>query len=256
MREYLATTSCRMRFLREQLDDPGAADCGRCDNCTGQRLEPGASAASLAAARDRLERPGVVVEAKRQWPAAMEALGVALRGRIAEGERTEPGRAVARFSDLGFGRQVRAAAGPEVEDAEVPEELVAAAVRVLGAWRGEWPERPAGIVTVGSLARPKLVESFARRIGEVGKIPVVGTVLHAGPSRTDRTNSAFRLKAVAGAYHLDRELAGRLSAELAGKPLFLLDDYADSGWTVAVAGRLLRRAGAGRVHPLLLATTG
>ena len=31
-------TGCRMRFLREQLDDPEAADCGRCDNCGGLAL--------------------------------------------------------------------------------------------------------------------------------------------------------------------------------------------------------------------------
>mgnify|MGYP003693772791 CR=1 FL=1 len=35
MREYQTTTTCRMRFLRTQLDDPGALDCGRCDNCGG-----------------------------------------------------------------------------------------------------------------------------------------------------------------------------------------------------------------------------
>ena len=38
MLAYLDTDECRMRFLREQLDDPEAADCGRCDNCGG--LEP------------------------------------------------------------------------------------------------------------------------------------------------------------------------------------------------------------------------
>ena len=37
MLDYLDTDRCRMRFLREQLDDPEAADCGRCDNCGGLR---------------------------------------------------------------------------------------------------------------------------------------------------------------------------------------------------------------------------
>src|SRR3954465_8158600 len=39
MLDYLDTTGCRMRFLRDQLDDPGAADCGRCDNCGGLGLD-------------------------------------------------------------------------------------------------------------------------------------------------------------------------------------------------------------------------
>ena len=37
MLAYQATDACRMEFLRRELDDPEAAPCGRCDNCTGQR---------------------------------------------------------------------------------------------------------------------------------------------------------------------------------------------------------------------------
>ena len=35
MLAYLDTDQCRMRYLREQLDDADAGDCGRCDNCGG-----------------------------------------------------------------------------------------------------------------------------------------------------------------------------------------------------------------------------
>ena len=38
MLAYLATDGCRMEYLRRELDDPAAAPCGRCDNCTGQRV--------------------------------------------------------------------------------------------------------------------------------------------------------------------------------------------------------------------------
>ena len=42
MVDYIRTDGCRMRFLRDQLDDPAAeagsaGDCGRCDNCGGSR---------------------------------------------------------------------------------------------------------------------------------------------------------------------------------------------------------------------------
>ena len=36
MLDYIDTDACRMEFLRRQLDDPEAAPCGRCDNCTGE----------------------------------------------------------------------------------------------------------------------------------------------------------------------------------------------------------------------------
>jgi ATP-dependent DNA helicase RecQ len=38
VRQYVATTGCRMEFLRGCLDDPAAVPCGRCDNCTGSSV--------------------------------------------------------------------------------------------------------------------------------------------------------------------------------------------------------------------------
>ena len=40
MRDYQATSGCRLRFMREQLDDLSAEDCGRCDNCRARRPTP------------------------------------------------------------------------------------------------------------------------------------------------------------------------------------------------------------------------
>ncbi|MBB1016136.1 ATP-dependent DNA helicase RecQ, partial [Dietzia schimae] len=65
MLEYQRTGSCRMEFLRGQLDDPTldpASDgCGRCDNCTGQRRTTDVDSGALTRAREALERPGVVL---------------------------------------------------------------------------------------------------------------------------------------------------------------------------------------------------
>ena len=36
MLDYAAASTCRMEYLRRELDDPAAAPCGRCDNCTGR----------------------------------------------------------------------------------------------------------------------------------------------------------------------------------------------------------------------------
>src|SRR5882672_5797124 len=58
MLAYQATDGCRMEYLRRQLDDPAAAQCGRCDNCTGTRAAAEVPEASAAAARERLLRPG------------------------------------------------------------------------------------------------------------------------------------------------------------------------------------------------------
>src|SRR4029077_7356760 len=83
MLAYQATDGCRMEYLRRQLDDPAAAPCGRCDNCTGTREAAEVPKASAAAARERLLRPGVTVDPRRMWPTGMKALGVEAAGKIA-----------------------------------------------------------------------------------------------------------------------------------------------------------------------------
>ena len=252
MRDYLATTGCRMRFLREQLDDPEASDCGRCDNCGGLDLAGETDGASLAAAAAQLERPGVPLEPRRLWPTSMEVLGVPVRGKIPPGESVEAGRALARFTDIGYGPRVRALVGEGVPDGEVPDALVRAVVEVLSAWREEWPERPAGVVSVGSGTRPRLVADLAGRIAGIGHLPYLGPVDHRGPGGAARSNSAQRLRAVWDAYRPGEELEAAVGGDLAGRPLFLVDDFVDTGWTMTVVGRLLRRAGAGPVYPLAL----
>jgi len=51
-------------------------------------------------------------------------------------------------------------------------------------------------------------------------------------------------------------LSGELASELpglGGKPILLVDDRTDSGWTLTVVTQLLRQAGAGPVYPFTLA---
>ena len=64
-------------------------------------------------------------------------------------------------------------------------------------------------------------------------------------------NSAFRLANVWGRLQVGPELASRLSG-LPG-PVLLVDDVADSRWTLTVAAGLLREAGAPAVLPFVLA---
>jgi ATP-dependent DNA helicase RecQ len=186
----------------------------------------------------------------------MDLLAIDVKGKIPAVEQAEPGRAIARFTDLGYGPRVRAAIDPGVGDQILAPELVRAAIAVLSAWRGEWPERPAGFVGIGSLTRPNLISSFVNEIATVGRLPVLGIVPHRGTPRLERSNSALRLKAVFGAYELPAELSDLLAGEYQGRPLFLLDDYLETGWTIATVARRLRLAGAGPIYPLVLGVAG
>ncbi|MFI7577915.1 DEAD/DEAH box helicase [Micromonospora sp. NPDC049497] len=259
MREYATTPGCRLRYLRECLDDTGAADCGRCDRCAGPLFPAEVSEAALTAAQTFLGRPGVEVAPKKLWPTGLDAVGVPLKGRIPPTEQALPGRAVGRLSDLGWGGRLRTLVGPEAADAPVPDDVAAAVVEVLKAWaHGDdpWPRRPVGVVAVGSRRRPRLVGSLAERIATVGRLPLLGHVTPVGPSGAGgaRGNSAQRVRALHGAFTVPDEVADALGG-LAG-PVLLVDDLVDSGWTMTMVARELRRAGAPDVLPLALAVAG
>jgi ATP-dependent DNA helicase RecQ len=66
-----------------------------------------------------------------------------------------------------------------------------------------------------------------------------------------RSNSAQRLKALDGALTVPSALAAALRE--ADGPVLLVDDMTETGWTLAVAARMLRKGGAKGVLPLVLA---
>jgi ATP-dependent DNA helicase RecQ len=250
---YIATDGCRMEYLRRELDDPEAAPCGRCDNCTGRHWPAAVSEAGTTAARDRLLRPGAEITPRRMWPTGMAELGIDVSGKIGPDLAAEPGRALGRLTDLGWGPRLRAMLADESGDGPVPDDLIAAVVKVLAAW--DWDQRPAGVVTLPSRTRPQLVESLGHRIAEIGRIPYLGGLAYSGAVPAGRParqyNSAQRLAAL---WH-ELTVPGSLGGEVAGlgRPVLLVDDRVETGWTMTVAARLLREAGAAAVLPLVLA---
>lgn len=254
MLDYESTDGCRMAFLRRTLDDPDLRPderCGRCDNCGGSTLPAAPTTEHVAQARKAMDVPGVVVEPRSMWPTGMATLGIDLKGKISPAEKTEPGRAVARLDGLGWSQPLRELFASTTPDGEVPVHLRRAAAQVLDAWDGL---RVDGVVCVRSTTRPVLVEHLARGLAKYLDKPFVGFVGplggHEAPPRHD-VNSAMRLAGVAQRLGLD--LTPAASAGLAGRSILLVDDRVASGWTLAVAGRLLRQAGAGAVLPFVLA---
>ncbi|WP_426594430.1 DEAD/DEAH box helicase [Cellulomonas sp. McL0617] len=244
MIEYERTDGCRMEFLQRSLDDDTAVPCGRCDSCAGAWYPVDVTSTASESAARGIDRVGVAVEPRAQWPVGVERLGV--RGRIPMDERAAEGRALARLTDLGWGNTLREIFAPGAADAPITPALLAACVRVLAEWG--WEERPTSVVAMPARRRPLLVASLARGLAEVGRLPYAGALSYVdgGPTGEPGGSSAFRLAAV-----WQRFDASPLA--LPPGPVLLVDDLVDSRWTATVAARAVRSSGASAVLPFALA---
>src|SRR5579875_2163538 len=252
MLDYVAAAGCRMEYLRRELDDPEAGPCGRCDNCTGRHWPADVSEAGAATARARLLRPGVEVAPRRMWPTGMKDLGVDASGKIPPALSAEPGRALGRLTDPGWGTRLRALLADDAPDEPPAADLVEAVVKVLAAW--DWAARPGAVATVPSRTRPLLIEGLAKRIADMGRLPYLGSLAYTdGGPGPRRHNSAQRLRSLWPALTVPEPLSDAL-ADAPG-PVLLIDDRIETGWTMTVAARLAREAGAPAVLPLVLAVT-
>ncbi len=248
MLAYLDTDQCRMRYLREQLDDPAAVDCGRCDNCGGLSLSTALSEAAVTEAGAALQRPGVAIEPRKMWPTALGNLGLDLKGKITSGP--VEGRAIARLTDLGHGQALRSLFREDTPDAAVPPSLTQALLAVMKDWSSTWPARPQAIIFVESATRPTLTRDLAGGLSRVMRIPIVGSWAIVNPDiapGAGQANSAQRVAAVSRRFDLQADIP-------AGASVLLVDDLVVSGWTLTLAARAIREAGASAVLPLALGT--
>lgn len=251
---YERGATCRMELLQRELDDPSAAHCGRCDVCAGPWYPTEVTGEAAAQASSRLESSGVPIEPRGQWPTGADRRGVPVKGRIPVTERAETGRVIARLTDLGWGGALRELFAAGAPDQDLPAALVPAVLSTLRDW--PWEERPVGVVAMPSLARPRLVGGTAAMIAERGRLPLLGTLDldTSRPAAGPGGNSAFRLASVWDRWSVSPELTATVVQ--APGPILLVDDLVDSRWSLTVAARTLRLAGAPAVLPFALASVG
>jgi ATP-dependent DNA helicase RecQ len=154
---------------------------------------------------------------------------------------------VARLTDLGLGQAVRDLFRAGGDDQEVPVPLVRGVVAVLQ----DWQPAPDGIVGFASASRPVLVDSLVSGLARHLGVPVLGRVAVVDdqvPPGQGAANSAQRVAAVS------RRARLALDVPVEGRRVLLVDDQVVTGWSMTLAARWLRQAGASAVLPLALAS--
>jgi ATP-dependent DNA helicase RecQ len=240
MQSYVAHRGCLMEFLALALDDPDARPCGVCANCQGKGFRSATSGELVKRAAEFLGRVDIVLEPKKRWPQDMSLSETS----VIPGElRNAPGRCLCYYGDPGWGRLVREG---KYERGQFDDQLVIASARLIRErWRPE--PFPEWVTAIPSRRHPRLVYDFASRLADSLGVPFVEALV--------RTSEAPEQKLMANSSMQARNVAGTLKA-IEGVPsgaVLLIDDIIDSGWTLTLAGWLLRQRGSGVVHPFTLA---
>jgi ATP-dependent DNA helicase RecQ len=239
MRAYAHGEGCLMEFLQRALDDPDPGPCGRCSVCTGRLPPPGQhpSPERVLAARELLRGRDVIIEPRLRWPGG---LGSERRGKIVS---CSEGRALAYADDPAWRDEMTAFDGP---DRDVGPGVADGMVALMARWRGVWAARPIAVVAMPSRTHPRRVRSIAEHLGAVGKLPLLDVLDVSGAPVASDLASAKR------ADGLFEQITVRADAAVPDGPVLLVDDTYRSGWTMTVAGALLREAGASAVLPLVV----
>jgi ATP-dependent DNA helicase RecQ len=228
---------CLMRVLQEELDDPDAHDCGRCSVCTSPRFDQPPDPRLVELAGRHLRSRPVELEVKKMAPDAAGAMR-----KIPDDARIEAGWALARFGDGGWWPAVQRGLGTGEFDEDVVSGL-ADVVRGAGepvSWITTVPSAHLGDVLV------RLGDRLAAKLG----VPHVRLVARKEdrPPQREMANAVQQAANVRGAF--------ALTAQPPPGTGLLLDDRRSSGWTLAMVGGQLRRAGAERIVPLALGALG
>jgi ATP-dependent DNA helicase RecQ len=157
--------------------------------------------------------------------------------------RNAPGRSLCYYGDAGWGRLVREG---KYERDQFDDQLVdASALLIRERWRPE--PFPEWVTAIPSRRHPGLVYDFASRLARSLGVPFVAALV--------RTSEAPEQKLMANSSMQARNVAGTLGTieQIPAGAVLLIDDIIDSGWTLTLAGWLLRKKGSGAVHPFTLA---
>ena len=235
---YMAHSGCLMEFLQRTLDDSDPHPCGRCANCRGKGLPHSVSRALVIEAEEYLKGRDIVIKPRLNLPPGILP---SEKGKIPLELVNAGGRSLCYYGDAGWGTLVRTG---KYVDGYFSDELVNAAVRLIRNWNPV--PRPEWLTTVPSRRHPELLPSFAERLAALLGLQFMPVLIRIAdvPEQKNMQNSSMQ------AANVLNTLA--IQGKVPSSPVLLVDDIIDSGWTLTIAGWLLRTHGSGAVYPFTL----
>lgn len=232
-----------MRFIAQALDDPtNVQPCGRCKNCRNSqsKFQPDPRIVDVARRFMREGRP-ILIEPRKRWPSGLPAMKRTIIEQV-----NQPGLALCGYYDVGWSQLIKRG---RFEANFYSDELVKESVELLQGHFTTLDAPPRWVTYVPSLRRPLLVSNYAERLAKGLGLPFKSILQHVRqhPEQASLRNSFQQVMNVYNVF--------KVGDEPSPAPVLLVDDIADSKWTLTVVGALLRKSGSGVVHPYVLATT-
>ena len=240
MQNYVNTKECLMAFLLKALDDPNPSSCGRCANCQGKGFSAGVSPALVLEAQQFLKGNQIIFNPRQKFPSAVFP---DQKRTIPADKKNAAGRALCYYGDAGWGKVVR---NGKYELGHFSDELVdVVAHKIKHLWQPD--PFPTWVTAIPSHRHPTLVPDFALRLSQQLNLPFYPILMCVGerPEQKTMQNSSMQARNVLSSL--------AVNGVVPNQPVLLIDDIIDSGWTLTIAGYLLRSKGAGVVYPFSLA---
>lgn len=245
MQSYTEHTGCLMNFLSRELDDPVVSPCGRCANCNPEfALSAEFSHETGVAAAEFLENQSIEIVPRKVVTVASFPEYAFPRDFASEGLLYEPGRALCRWGEAGWGE----IAMKGKKDGNFDSRLVGASIKLIrNRWR-PFPV-PTWVTFVPSYRHPALVSEFTEQLAKGLGLPYVDAIskIKKNSRQKRMENSEFRCRNLDGVFEIIDNVPNG--------PVLLVDDAVDSRWTFTVIAALLIRAGSGPVLPYAVMST-
>ena len=263
IKRYVEHTGCLMEFLGRALDDPAAAPCGKCMNCTGKKQRQTPPPELVQAAVNFLRSDTLILEPRLKWPKpVLEEIAKAWPAAVERFDNGNPksmipktlcaeeGRALCVYGDAGWGEAV---AHGKYAAGAFSDALVKASAELI---QRKWKPAPAAewVTAIPSQRHSELVRDFAQRLAAVLGLPFVPVLrkrTQTSPQK-DMQNSAMQLRNLVKAFDVTARTDSK-TPKIPSGPVLLVDDVVDSRWTLTWAAVILRQHGSGPVYPFALA---
>jgi ATP-dependent DNA helicase RecQ len=243
MKAYINHEGCLMRFIAQTLDDPtDVQPCGRCKNCRQSQSKFQPNPREVEAAR-RFLRGGkpLLFEPRKRWPSDLPGLK-----KTVIQHPTATGLALCGYYDAGWAEQVKQG---RFQANRYSDELVQESATILRQHFQTLAAPPRWVTAVPSLRRPQLLPDFSARLAQALELEFKLVIEHVKqhPEQATMRNSFQQVMNVYNVF--------KMGDSVSAAPVLLVDDIADSKWTLTVIGNLLRQSGSGELHPFVLAAT-